>query len=501
MSQAPNDTFTLTVEEKDATLPMPPQEGSSSSSAGGREERETAPGVLAKACEDEEAAGETVQLDRITDDVMARSLSILGHNSLGQVVFSCSTLSGLGLVDISKLSGYRYLQKIILDNNKLTTLDALRPLEYLVYLSANNNQLTEDCFDCLQRSSSNLEHLALNKNALRSLNGLHRYPYLINFSAAGNQITELRAQNFSTAKSLMRVELRNNQIGSVEPHTFAGAQHIRVLDLSHNKVEDVLFTTYISENLQSLYLSDNCITRLGRSLSECLCLVVLDLKGNRITSIEELQNICPAPALRKLYVTGNPFKEMQEDNSTDAEVEAKLNRSEITMDDTVGMGSGYQPLDGSGYSAAEPPSTLEEFKKNLKTPNLPYAALTARSMFGKIQGVITAANVLNIPSQTNKLGELQRMPLPTQARLRVLNFLPHLTVLNGVLVTSEDVARSIAYFEEEKPYFPERGTRKSYGGTGNSIRDLSQPPASQISSEELNSPPRSHDSSSTQSAL
>lgn len=385
--------------------------------------------------------------DTLTQAITEKSLSVLGHNHLGQVVFSCSNLKGLGLVDISRLSGYRFLQKIILDQNKLQSLEALQNLQYLVYLSATDNMLTDGCFDCLRSSSANLEHLQLNNNQLTSLNGLEQLPYLINFSAAHNKITKLTAENFSTLKSLMRVQLRGNCIEKVEPQTFYGAQHIRLLDLSHNKVEDMLFTAYITENLEALYLSDNSISRVGRSMAQCQSLVLLDIKNNRIDTIEELQNICPAPGLRKLYINGNPFKEIQEEHSDDLGMDQKqLSRSEITMED-------------SGYHAVDYASTInsdrgtEACRKGLKSPNVGYAALTARHTYGRIKSIVAASNVVRIPSRTDKLGELHRMPLATQARLRVLNFLPQLSILNGVLVTPEDVARSIAYFEEEKSYF------------------------------------------------
>eukprot|EP00796_Vickermania_ingenoplastis_P005057 gene5057-3644_t len=419
---------------------------------------------------------EKVQSETITQEIMEKSLSVLGHNSQGQVVFSCSTLKGLGLVDISKLSGYKFLQKIILDGNKLKSLDALRPLEFLVYLSASDNMLTDACFDCLLSCSANLEHLQLDKNQLRSLNGLHKLPYLINFSASGNEIHELVAENFSTIKSLMRVQLRENKIQHVEPHTFSGSQGIRLLDLSHNQIEDMLFTSYITENLESLYLSDNKVTRVGSSLSQCQSLVLLDLKNNLLDTVEELQNICPAPGLRKLYVTGNPFKETTKE-LTASITDCKLSRSEVIMDDTL-VPQGTQTILSMGST-----------RKKIKSPNLPYAALTARHTYGRIRSVVAAANVVNIPLNTDKLGELHRMPLETQARLRILNILPQLTILNGVLVTPEDVARSVAYFEAEVPYFPADSTESCPADCNIPKRCLTDEGSDKSVTQELRTPP------------
>lgn len=373
----------------------------------------------------------------ITQDMMANSLSVLGHNSEGHIVFSCSTLCDLQLTDISKLAEFCFLQKVILNNNNLTSLDPLSALR-LVFLSASDNQLTEGCFESLASSASNLEHLELNNNKITSLSGLEAFPYLINFSASGNKITELKAENFKS-RSLMRVQLSHNEIATVEPQAFSSAPFIRLLDVSHNQIEDMMFTSYVSENLEALFLAHNRISRICNSISGCHTLVVLDLKDNNLDSVEQLRHVCPAPGLRKLYVTGNPFRETEEHN--DDALEFSGSHSEVTMEDTR---MNTLVSQDSGSLAA---------RKMLNTPEFPYAALTARHTFGKISSVVASTNVVDIPSKTDKAGELKRMPLSVQARLRILNFLPQLTLLNGVIVTPQDVARSIAYFEEERDYF------------------------------------------------
>lgn len=373
----------------------------------------------------------------LTLEMIEKSLSVLGHNVLGQIVFSCSTLSNLNLGNINRLSSYVFLQKVNLDHNNLTSLEALQSLPSLVFLSASHNKLTDSCFSSLQGCSSNLEHLHLNHNRLTSLQGLNCFPFLINFSASFNAITELGAENFSSLQCLMRVELRKNSIYKVEPQVFAGAQHIRSLDLSHNCVENMMFVSYVTENLESLYLSNNKITRIDSSLSMCSTLVILDLKENLITSISALQHVCPAPSLRKLYVIGNPFKEIASQEPKDPQL--VVGSSEITMEDLP-------------YGAVNLEDLKQQAMKELKEspsicPTLPYAALTARNTYGRIKNVVNAANKFHLEAASDKLDELRRIPLATQVRLRILSFLPHLTVLDGIIVTSDDVARAAAYFE------------------------------------------------------
>lgn len=373
----------------------------------------------------------------LTSEMIEKSLSVLGHNLLGQIVFSCSTLSNLDLGNISRLSSYVFLQKVNLDNNKLTSLEALQSLPYLVFLSASHNKLTDGCFSSLRGCSSNLEHLHLNHNRLTSLQGLHYFPFLINFSASCNAITELRAENFSNLQCLMRVELRKNRVSKVEPQVFAGAQHIRSLDLSHNCIENMMFISYITGNLESLYLSNNKITRIDYSLSLCSALVILDLKDNLISSISGLQNVCPGTSLRKLYVIGNPFKEIASQESKDQQ--SAVVSSEITMEDLP-----YSPVNLEGLKQL----AVEEQKESPSIcPTLPYAALATKNTFGRIKNVVNAANKFHLAAASDKLDELRRIPLVTQVRLRILSFLPHLSVLDGIIVSSEDVARAAAYFE------------------------------------------------------
>lgn len=387
-------------------------------------------------------AGEEARKGILTQETIENSLSALGHNYLGQIVFSCSNLTGLGLRSISRLSSYTFLQKVNLDNNQLTSLEALEALPYLVFLSASHNMLTDSCFNSLRGCSSNLEHLQLNHNRLTSLHGLHHFPFLINFSASSNAITELHAENFSTHQCLMRVQLRKNQISHVDPQAFAGAQHIRSLDLSHNHVENMLFISYITENLEALYMAGNNLTRIDHSLSQCPTVVVLDFRDNRISSISDLQHVCPAPALRKLYVTGNPFREIDKQEDVD-DRNSGVASSEITIDDLP-----YSPVDYERVKQRAVPET--ETSSSAVCPTLPYVALSTHNTYGRIKDVVAAANKFHLTAKADKMSELRRLPLAAQARLRILSFLPHLTVLNGILVTSEEVARAAAYFEGSK---------------------------------------------------
>lgn len=376
----------------------------------------------------------------LTEEMIESSLSVLGHNFLGQIVFSCSNLGGLGLRSISRLSTYTFLQRINLDNNRLTSLEALEALPYLVFLSASHNMITDSCFNSLRRCSSNLEHLQLSHNRLTSLRGLQHFPYLINFSASSNAITELHAQNFSAQQSLMRVHLGKNQISRIDPQAFAGAPHIRSLDLSHNHIDNMLFVAYITENLEALYVAGNNITHIDHSLTQCSTIVILDLRDNRISSISELQHICPAPSLRKLYVTGNPFHEiMEQENSEDQNSGAAS--SEITMEDLPYSRVDYEDM--KQRAAAE-----KEDASSTVFPALPYVTLSTRSTYGRIKSVVEAANKFHVPAKSDKLSELRRIPLMRQARFRIVSFLPHLTVLDGILVTPEEVARAASYFED-----------------------------------------------------
>ncbi|KAH9582263.1 Leucine-rich repeat [Trypanosoma melophagium] len=244
----------------------------------------------------------------LTEEAVQSALAVLCHNADGSLVYAEANLSSLHLTSISALSAYKHLQRLLLDNNNLHTLQPLRELHFLVYLSATNNKLGDDVFDDLTPSATTLERLNLSSNELTSLKGIQQLPYLIDFIASHNQIEEIDNNDITALHSLTRLNLASNRISRIHLDAFARCNTVRRLDLSNNNLVNAQFVMHLSENLESLMLDHNSVERLT-GFEVLHNLVWLHLAHNRITDWEELYTLTDLMNLRQLTLEENPFLE------------------------------------------------------------------------------------------------------------------------------------------------------------------------------------------------
>ncbi|KPA80071.1 hypothetical protein ABB37_05082 [Leptomonas pyrrhocoris] len=233
------------------------------------------------------------------------ALSDLGHNHLGELVYTKCTLSSKGLSRLPGLERYGNLQQLILDHNALTELTAVRYMPQLVYLSARHNKLTSDVFECLAGAAGCLERLHLDGNCLTSLSGLESLPFLTDVTCSENRIASVSARCLSGAHRLMRLRLNHNCISSIEVNAFEAASHLRTLELAHNALTKVSFLRSVSSQMERLTLADNRIAHLGSAVQHLEGLTVLDVRRNALNGLTELEALCTLTALRTLFFDGN----------------------------------------------------------------------------------------------------------------------------------------------------------------------------------------------------
>lgn len=137
----------------------------------------------------------------LLDSVYSTSLRVLGHNTSGQVIFTTSHLAQLGLTSLQPLAVLgSQLQRIILDNNALESLEDLRYCHSLVHLSAASNKLEhEKVFKYLVQSANSLNYLNLADNRLTSLAGVEKLRFLVTLLVDKNQLTTLEVESSEDA--------------------------------------------------------------------------------------------------------------------------------------------------------------------------------------------------------------------------------------------------------------------------------------------------------------
>lgn len=415
----------------------------------------------------------------LTREVVRQSLSLLGHNRDGHIVYTQCLLAGRQLRCIALLGNYRHLQRITLDHNQLRSLTPLRALDSLVYLSATHNELDASVFSDLCSSSCTLERLYLDHNKLDSLDGLQQLPYLIDFGASHNVVNQMLASHFASLSSLMRLDLSANCVAHVEPHCFDGARQVRCLLLSHNAVEDLCFTAYLTDNLDTLLVAHNNVRHIGSPITACKALVHLDLSWNHLLNLEELQGLREVITLRQLGMIGNPCFPPSEDPAIAAVIGGKQQQkkrkatpkapptatgeankndeTEVEMTAAAATEEGEEdeeqlrPLSrsevaASDVEAARPDTATYTAAATTTTINgavaVDFAALSEAHTRGLVRHVVTAAPLANVPIEVDVAEEVARLPPTRRAFLRALFLLPQLAQLDRTVITPEDVARA-----------------------------------------------------------
>ncbi|ESS68044.1 hypothetical protein TCDM_03202 [Trypanosoma cruzi Dm28c] len=376
----------------------------------------------------------------LAEDVMMASLDVLTHNEMGHLVYARSNLSSLRLTSIELIGAYKHLQRISLDDNMLDSLTPLRELRSLVYLSAVNNNLTDEVFDDLAPSGTTLERLNLSRNRLASLRGLRLLPFLIDFYAEENQVTELRNEDFSMLHSLTRLNLMSNQIQRVQLDTFASCFTVRFLNLSHNTLEKVQFVMHLANNLESLDLEHNNIKSL-HGFDILRELVYLRLANNGIESWEELETLSGLINLRHLTIAGNPILRRTASSSLTKSIPEY---SEFQVSADIDFSAGKRSVIFDSLTGAEASNKL-------------VSSMVVPSARNLVKDVTMLSRRLE-EWDADGFRELERLPLVEQHRFRVISILRQLLTIDSVPVSSEEIPRALRLFKKK------RGTWNVVGG-------------------------------------
>ncbi|CCW60024.1 unnamed protein product [Phytomonas sp. EM1] len=412
---------------------------------------------------------------KLSPEQIHESLSTFNHNPEGRLVYTKISLVSLALRDIQLLETYVFLQHITLDNNSLTTLQSLRALKNLVYVSAKNNQLSESIFNDLEGSARTLETLCLEGNALESLEGLQNLKYLTNLCVSHNHISSLRYVNFATLSSLLRLDASWNEISIVEVKVFAISRLLRHIDLSHNSIRHLHFMAYVTTNLETLIFSNNELPYLPLTLVQCHAMVTLDLSHNHLENVEDFIGLSSQKLLRHLSIEGNPFLHSSRPfggkksntffntgDSTDFSTtggdtknrmdDAKtlrqfLSHSEITYEDGDGpINDNHQELPNpfAGDSLTVRRSACGPSRK--ATPAHNFADLTASYAYGLVRHALVSCRVTPTLYEIDPTSELFTFPYDRQVSLYLISILPQLATLDRNIITDDDVSRAMIYF-------------------------------------------------------
>lgn len=289
-------------------------------------------------------------------DCCSASLTRIPRNLVSDVRFLNAT--GNNFISLRKGAfSVHHIKLLDLSNSQISEIekDALRELEYLIFLYLSRNRIVSldqnvftmnrrlevlkldynilsfphgrpflnipslkslDITSCGIKSLpeetfvmvSNLEELTLARNSLQDLPRkvfLHlkslKYLYL-----SHNFLKALHEDLFVMSKKLVILDLSNNELQTLHPQLFTFLHSVEILKLSGNRLKTVNFDVFAPlMRLESLYLDRNVLNVLhGSQFSVLNNLALLDISGNHLDSLQLLL-MCHLKNLTYLKVSDN----------------------------------------------------------------------------------------------------------------------------------------------------------------------------------------------------
>ncbi|CAF0994429.1 unnamed protein product [Brachionus calyciflorus] len=282
------------------------------------------------------------QLDQnngcLSEKQITQNLSNLGRTAIGtKFAYLNLSLPGLSLNDINLLAKFRELQTLDLSFNDLNDLSVLSELPFLLNLNVSNNKI-EKLFDFLP--SNNLKEADFSFNKIKEIGNVSNFHYLQTLKLNNNSIE--RIEGLEYCQRLKHLNLAHNLIKRIE-----GLDNLPLisLDLNSNQIKRIEGLNPL-KYLRFLNLADNMIKSLSGMPDKHEFIEQLDMEGNRINSLSEIEYLTGFNLLRDLNLLSNPIREVEDYYSAVVFKLPKLivlDRQKIDSKDKVGSTNLFHP--------------------------------------------------------------------------------------------------------------------------------------------------------------
>ena len=380
--------------------------------------------------------GDAASPHPLSEKVVSASLSNLGHNADGRVVYTTATLSSLSLSSVDVLARFKHLQKILLDQNHLESVAPLSACDSLVHVSLCGNQLTESVFQELAGAADTLQFVDVSHNRLTTLHGVHQFRFLNTLLAENNQIAEIKATGqLAELSSLWKLSLASNAISHVESGSFRECP-LRLLDLSKNELHDLHNLLDLTRTLTVLGVEDNALMHISDVL-RFTELSTVSLAGNNLYDMAEVHELASLRLLRTLTLIGNPLcsfgampdAPVDDDAASDIVCRDDDDDEDIVASDTAP----HRPVAANIAAATAARAKQVTAEPSRTVPSAVHAAALCKPQNAPFQPQ---------PPQEADEAQLSALSEEQRYRLHVIWRVPKMAVLDGVEVTAEESANA-----------------------------------------------------------
>ncbi|KAL3899412.1 MAG: hypothetical protein SGCHY_002068 [Lobulomycetales sp.] len=234
----------------------------------------------------------------LTAEVISKGISLLAKTGNGlSYAYTKLELHALELTGIQILENYPHLRYVNLSENRLIQADGLENLAYLLSVDLSNNDI-----ESVSASLSNMAYLQVanfSKNKIKSFEATS-WPMIKWINLNENKLSEFQLVEFP---ELTTIEARANALATTE--CLANLANLKSAYLAANSIEKIQSLEGLS-NLTILHLRDNKIATLDGFTEDLTSLATLNLRGNAVAEVQELNKLAILPALTSLSLTDCP---------------------------------------------------------------------------------------------------------------------------------------------------------------------------------------------------
>ncbi|KAG9459033.1 hypothetical protein H6P81_003541 [Aristolochia fimbriata] len=234
---------------------------------------------------------------------LSSALILLENRKKDAASLTSLQLTHRALSDIHVLADFRNLERLDLSSNNLSSLEGLHSCINLKWLCVVQNKLKS-----LKgvEGLSKLMVLNAGHNQLQSMDGVRSLYLLRALILNDNNITFIgRLDGLQQLNTLVLSRNPINDLGD----SLVKLKSITKLSLSNCQVQAIGPSLRFSVNLKEVRLAHNEITTLPAELARNAKIQILDLGGNLISKLRDMEVLFSLTNLKNLNLQGNPIAE------------------------------------------------------------------------------------------------------------------------------------------------------------------------------------------------
>ncbi|KAI9202928.1 uncharacterized protein BJ171DRAFT_600383 [Polychytrium aggregatum] len=237
----------------------------------------------------------------LTAELVGQNLSLLARTGNGlNHAYTRLEIHNKDITNLDILENYPHLRYLDMSDNRISDIDALSSLEYLLSLDLHSNSLR--VIPAAIDKRKYLQQANFAKNSIERIDVVS-WPMLGWLNISENQLTVLNLEEFS---ELVHLEARLNKL----THTSGiRAPKVQRMYLAQNQIRH-LVDLDDKPNLILLHLRENFIETLDGINENLKSLSYLNLRGNRISSFDQIDHLAVLPNLKSLSLVENPITEL-----------------------------------------------------------------------------------------------------------------------------------------------------------------------------------------------